>query len=208
MRKIIVGALATCGLFFTLTGNVMAQTGVRFGVKAGGSLNFSKVSAGKVSYSGDSRVGFFGGGFMEVSPNSPENKFKLQLEALYSRENLQISDPAEDGMKVLIDINQINVPLLAKYFVLPELSINLGPTFNFNLSGSGTGKDNQGEKTDLGKMDDLKSFQMGLAAGASYYICKGLFIDARFTPLFGGLNTEDEINYKASAIKLGIGYKF
>lgn len=212
MKKIIISAVAAFGLLFTLSGTVSAQTGVRFGIKAGGSLNFSKINYGNLSVNGDSRFGFFGGGLMEISPNYPENKFKLQLEALYSRVNMQYGISGDQTGTVQLNVNQINIPLLAKYFILPELSINLGPTFNFNLNGKGTLKDEAGNITAEEDLDDYNTFQIGLAAGASYYICEGLFIDARYTPIFGSLNKSgeglDAAGMKMSAIKVGIGYKF
>lgn len=208
MKKTIIGVFAACGLLFSVAGGVQAQTTARFGIKAGGSLNFSRVTAGKASYGGDSRLGFFGGGLIELSPGTPQNKFKIQLEALYSRENLALSLPGNDREQLLIDVDQINFPLLAKYFILPELSINLGPTFNFNLNASGIIKDTLGSAVDLGKMEKMETFQAGLAVGATFYIYRGLFVDARYTPLFGALNAEERAKYKSNAIKLGIGYKF
>lgn len=211
MKKIIIGAFAACGLLFTASGRVQAQTSIRFGLKAGGSLNFSKINFDNLSYNGDSRFGFYGGGLAEISPNAPENKLKIQLEALYSRINIRYSFPGNAVAAEKLGVNQINVPLLAKYFILPELSVNLGPTFNFNLNGKGTLEDTAGVSVEE-DLTDFNTFQMGLAAGATYYIYKGFFVEARYTPIFGTLNKSIEgyegVGMKMSAVKFGIGYKF
>lgn len=211
MKKLLIATFAASALLFTLPGILSAQTSVRFGVKAGASMNFSKITSGNLSVSGDSRFGFYGGGLMEVSPNSADNKFKLQLEALYSRVNMQYSSAEDGGETAKINVNQINVPVLAKYFIIPELSVNLGPTLNYNLGGHGAYEDASGNTIE-DDLTDYNKFQIGLAAGATYYICEGFFIDARYTPIFGTLNKNidgmDGAGIKMSAIKLGIGYKF
>lgn len=208
MKKILVIAVA---LF--LAWPAFSQSGVRFGIKAGGNLTFSKVEVQNVSLKGDSRFGFYAGGLMEISPVYPENRFKIQVEALYNRANVQFSTGTVDEQKGQLNINQIVVPVLAKYFIIPELSVNLGPTFNYNLGGTQSAIDTSGVKvsTDIGK-DDLNAFQIGLAAGLTYYVCDGLFIDARYTPLFGSFNKKADddlgVKYRLSGIQLGIGYKF
>ena len=210
MKKILLGAFACCGLLL-MTSSVNAQTSFRFGIKAGGSLNYSKITYDGQTTSGDSRFGFYGGGLIEMSPTDPGNQFKIQLEALYSRVNFRYDDPQNSTSLARLSLNQINVPILGKLFVTPRFSLNLGPTLNFNLSGKGTLETNE-VVTEKKHMTDFNSFQMGLAAGATYYIHKGFFVDARYTPLFGSVTETadglDGAHLKTSAIKLGLGYKF
>ena len=210
MKKMLIGALVAVGLFM-ITPSAKAQTSFRFGVKAGGILTNSKIKYDGDSYSGDTRFGFYGGGLVEMSPGSPDNTFKIQLEALYSRINFRYDDPNSSTSLARLSLNQINVPLLAKLFITPRLSLNMGPTFNFNLSGKGTLETN-GVLTEKKHMTDFESFQMGMAAGATYYIHKGLFVDLRYAPLFGSVTKTadglDGASLKMSAVKLGIGYKF
>lgn len=191
-----------------------SQTSLRFGIKAGGNVNFSKIDIQNLSINGDARFGFFGGALMEISPVTPVNKFKIQLEALYNQANarFKLSDGSVTETEKM-KINQISVPLLAKYFIIPELSVNLGPTFNFNLGGKESLEDTSGVTMSQNiKSSDLNTFQLGLAAGLTYYICKGLFVDARYNPLFGSVNkaAADDAGLKMrfSSIQLGLGYKF
>lgn len=209
MRKF----LAVAAVLF-ISGSVYSQTTVRFGVKAGGNLSFSKITVRNVSVSSDTKLGFFAGGLLEVSPGYAENKFKVQLEALYNEGNIEYRLPGTDGLRDKVRLNQIALPLLAKYFICPQFSVNLGPTFNLNLGGNeAVGNDSLGtvQQQDLDG-DDLNTFQIGLAAGATYYVYKGLFIDARYNPVFGQLNKKsaDDMNgkLKLSFIQVGIGYKF
>jgi len=210
MKKLFIAGLIACGLFFMLPA-VKAQTSVRFGIKAGASLNYSKIDYNSETTTGDSRIGFWGGGLMEISPSDPSNQFKIQVEALYSRVNFRYNDPENTTSLAKLSLNQINVPLLAKFFVVPRFSLNLGPTLNFNLSGKGTLETN-GVVTEKKHMTDFETFQMGLAAGGTYYIHKGLFVELRYNPLFGSVTkTADGLegaNLRMSALKLGVGYKF
>lgn len=187
-----------------------SQTSVRFGLKAGGNMSFSKHDIDNSSLKGKSILGFWGGGLMEISPSSPANKFKLQLEVLYSNDNFKFTGGNATDK---INAQQINVPVLAKYFITPSLSINAGPTFNFNIAAKET-TDTSGIGIETNKLtsDDYKSFQIGAAVGATYYLYKGLFIDARYNPLFGQWNKaqigDGGAKYKFSTISLGVGYKF
>lgn len=209
MRKILTAVMALC-----IAWPALSQTSVRFGIKAGGNLSFSKMTVDQVSINSNSKLGFFGGGLLEVSPGYADNKFKVQLEALFNQGNIEYVLPGADQFVDKLRVNQIQLPLLAKYFICPAFSVNLGPTFNLNLNGKESAyNDSLGvvSSEDLDS-DDLNTFQIGLAAGATYYIYKGLFIDARYNPIFGQLNkaTAGDFNgkLKLSYLQLGIGYKF
>lgn len=209
MKKLVLAVFALC-----IAWPAFSQTSIRFGIKAGGNLSFSKMTVDHISVNSDAKLGFYGGGLMEVSPGYADNKFKVQLEALYNQGNIEFQLPGSQGFTDKLKVNQIQIPLLAKYFIFPELSVNLGPTFNLNLNGKESEySDSLGlvQQQDLGS-DDLNTFQMGLAAGATYYIYKGLFIDARYSPIFGQLNKAAEGDYngkiKQNYLQLGIGYKF
>jgi opacity protein-like surface antigen len=205
MKKLLL-ALAV----FCLAGPSFAQTTMNYGIKAGGNLSFSKIDLGQLSINGDVRPGFYGGTFIQVSPVDPESKFKVQLEALFNQANAQYS---ETEQKVKLQVNQIEVPLLAQYYILPQLSVNLGPTFNFNLGGKGSIQDTLGNSISQNlTTDDLNLFQIGLAAGLTYYTNSGIFIDARYNPVFGQVNKAEEgdmgTKMRISNVQLGIGFRF
>ncbi|AYD46767.1 porin family protein [Arachidicoccus soli] len=206
MKKLL---LAAAVLFSTAA---FSQTSLRFGIKAGGTVSFSKVDVQNISVKGKSDFGFWGGGLMEVSPNNPNNKFKIQLEALYNNINSKFNNSSDSRIQDKINLQQINIPLLAKYFIIPSLSINAGPTFNFNIAGKEKVSDSTGAVVSQDLKGQLNTFQIGAAVGATYYIYKGFFVDGRYNPLFGQINKKQNGDFgskiRVSTISLGIGYKF
>ncbi len=198
-------------LFVFVTSGVFAQTTFRFGVKAGADYSLTTLQVpSNVDTKTSPKVGFWGGGFVEMSPNSEKNKFKLQLEALYNANNFAISNTGYDDYKDHLDY--LSFPLLAKYFIKPDFSLNAGPVFNLLMGATQSQYDANTSTTISNNIDDqLKSFQMGLAVGATYYIYQGLFVDLRYNPFLGQANKNATTLYNKltpSALTLGIGYKF
>jgi opacity protein-like surface antigen len=226
-------------LFLIISLTVSAQTSVRFGIKGGGNLSFVKetsiislIPPGFYSelptenlitipgvLNGKHGFGYWGGAFLEISPNTSSNKFKLQAEILYSQHSVNLNssfhtDTTQYAGKDHLALQQISVPLLAEYFIIPSLSLNAGPTFNYNLKEKRTSQSLLLSSssylpsiTESSFMSNVKSFQLGLAAGAAYYFYKGLFIDARYNPLFGKKGNYG-IQDKIQSVQLGVGYKF
>lgn len=198
-------------LFVFVTSGLFAQTTFRFGVKAGADYSLTTLQVpSNVDTKTSPKVGFWGGGFVEMSPNSEKNKFKLQLEALYNANNFTISNTGYDDYKDHLDY--LSFPLLAKYFIKPDFSLNAGPVFNLLMGATQSQYDANTSTTITNNIDDqLKSFQMGLAVGATYYIYQGLFVDLRYNPFLGQANKSATTLYNKltpSALTLGIGYKF
>ncbi|HEY0297627.1 MAG TPA: porin family protein [Arachidicoccus sp.] len=214
MRKIF---FATALLLSTAA---FSQSTWRFGIKAGGNLSISNIKLNGQKLSADSRVGFFGGGLVELSPGDSDSHFKLQAEALFSDMNVNypMQSVGVGKRSDKINLQQISVPILAKFYIIDALSINVGPTFNFNLNGKYTLIDqNNSELATKLNSDRLQTFQFGFAAGATYNLFKGFFVDARYNPTFGkinknesGTNSFEYMNGKVkwSNAQIGIGYLF
>jgi len=215
-------------LFFAaamlLSTSVFAQSTWQWGIKAGGNMSLSHVELSDpttVTIHGNIRPGVWGGGFLEYSIARPDNPFKIQLEILYSTMNSEYNMRSEVTGSAMtsanLNIQQLNVPLLLKYYILPSLSVNIGPTFNLNLAGKET--KNQGSESVPLYSNQFNVFQYGASGGVSYYI-KHFFIDARFNYLFGQVNYTNGGNaqhpyfsdlngkVKFNTISLGIGYSF
>ncbi|WP_118973678.1 porin family protein [Taibaiella koreensis] len=198
-------------LLLAASSAVYAQSPLRFGVKAGANISRigianSNVSMGKPSSSFG--PGVYAGGLLEIS-GPAGSKLKGQIEALYSYhtvKNTYASGPAKVEQKT--NLSQISVPLMIRYFPIPSLSFNAGASVNFNVAS----KTKVGEVTlDHGDLDDLQTIQVGVLAGATYYIYKGFFVDARYNYFFGSVYKKDKTNdpsYRLSAIQIGLGYKF
>lgn len=205
MKKILF-----CLMIFASTG-IFAQTSFRYGLKLGADYSLTALQVpNTLDTKLTPKAGFWGGGFVEMSPNSAGNKFKLQLEALYMTNNFTVSNTGYDDYKNHLDY--LSVPLLAEYFVRPKFSLNAGPTFNFCIGATESQYDGNSLKTVTNNISDqIKSFQVGLAVGATYYIFQGLFLDLRYNPFLGQANKNATTEYNKltpSTATLGIGYKF
>ena len=197
-----------------------SRSPIRFGLKAGGNLSHMSIA----DYNGNSigsasfGLGYFGGGLMEIS-GPAGSKFKGQVEVLYNQQNFKNKylSVGNASIENTTKLSQISVPIMVKYFIIPELSFNLGGSVNFNVAGKDKMTASVADASttttrDLTDNDYLKTLQVGALAGATYYIYKGFFVDARYNYYFGKMldqkvNTDPE--YKnMSAIQLGLGYKF
>ncbi len=191
---------------------------LRFGVKAGGNLSHLGLSDNSAFPGNKNAFGFgaYGGGLLEIS-GPAGSKFKGQMEALYSYHNAK-QQYNNNLVKVTAKTNlsQISVPLMVKYFIIPQFSINAGGSVNFNVaSRTKTESTSEGNtittsfdnKSDL---DRLQTVQVGALAGVTYYIHKGFFVDARYNYYFGSMfkKEQNDPSYRLSAVQLGVGYKF
>ena len=122
MKKIVLAAIAVMGFGFA-----NAQD-IKFGIKGG--INLS-------TFTGDiedasSKVGFQAGGFAELKLS---DKFSIQPEVLYSLQGAKFKETGDSySYKENINASYLNVPVLAKYYVIDKLSVEAGPQIGFLLS--------------------------------------------------------------------------
>lgn len=203
MQKLIL----TSGLLLSIASMAQAQH-VRLGVKGG--LNISSATNDQTGLSDVSnKIGFgaYAGGLAEFSLKTRSDKFKLQLEANYNLTQLK-HDYSIVGRdyESSTTLHSINIPLLAKYFFIPSFSLYAGPTANLNLSHN--------YKTNasmIAPTTSLNPFQVGIMAGANYYIRKGLFIEARYHAVLPDVYESNPMVPAYGTIhnfQVGIGYKF
>jgi hypothetical protein len=218
MKKLILLLLAASAITTTTFAQNESRSPLRFGLKAGANISHLKVDddyGGALSSKNSFGFGAFGGGLLEIS-GPAGSKFKGQVEALFNLHNFK-NDYTGAGFstKHKTTLTQISVPIVLKYFVIPSLSINAGPSVNFNI----TGKDKYDEdalgimtkkETDYKDIKKLQTIQIGALVGATYYIYEGFFVDARYNYYFGSMVKDLTPDYKfaTSAIQIGVGYKF
>jgi len=186
-----------------------AQSPLRFGVKAGANISHMGISNSSFSDLKNSfGPGFFAGGLLEVS-GPAGSKLKGQIEALYSYHNVKNTFTfANISTERKTSVSQISVPVMVRYFPIPALSFNAGASVNFNIASKTKIDDITIDNKDL---DNLQTLQVGALVGATYYIYKGFFVDARYNYYFGSVMKKDNSNdpsYRLSAIQVGLGYKF
>ena len=124
MKRIILTAVAVFGLRFA-----NAQE-VKYGVKAGADFASTEVKIG------DSHTGFYAGGFVDVTISE---KFHLKPEFLYVS---------------VKNSKQIQIPVLARFPIVEDLSLLAGPDLGFVLN-AGTSLKRVNFGVDFGAFDDI-----------------------------------------------------
>lgn len=182
MKKILFLAVALLGAV------AMQAQGVNFGVKAG--ANFSNLT-GDIDSEGI--TSFHAGAVLELNLVPT---FSIQAEGLFSSQGGKAKFEAEGVVGVAEDINldYISVPVMAKFYVLPNsLSVMAGPQFSFLVD-------------EAEEAWDTKSFDMAAAGGVELKIIAGLFAQARYT--IGLTDVSDNIDAKNAVFQLSVGYFF
>lgn len=172
-----------------------------FGIKGG--VNFATVSGDDFD-SPDSRTSFHVGLLAEFPLTE---MFSLQAEALYSGQGFE-SD-VDGGIfggegKVEYQLDYINVPVLAKVYILDGLSIEAGPQFGFKVNEEIDANANA-DDGDL-DLDEAEDFDFGVAAGVTFETPMGLFATGRYTQGFTDIVNNRDV--KNSVFQIGVGYKF
>lgn len=215
MRKVFtilgIGTLAMFG-----TRQLQAQTNLRFGLKGGLNLSHAHSEIDDQSALDADREyngfgpGFHAGALAELSfPKG--SKFKLQLEGLYNLNFMTLKEASNNDIQNKFTLHSVQVPLSVRYFIVPDFSFNAGLSANFNVAAY--------QKMDNGDYKNIKDdvnitpMQLGLHAGATYYIHKGFFVEARYNYFLGDVMTSKHTNlydldYNTGTLQLGLGYKF
>jgi hypothetical protein len=196
MKKLIL----SLGLLAGVSVAAQAQTGVRFGLKAGASLT---TFTGKDVDGASNKFGFNGGVVANFGIN---DMFSIQPEVLYSMKGAKV-----DGSDARVNLNYIDVPILAKIATGETgLFFELGPQVGFLASANAkSGSASQDVK------DTFKSVDFGYAAGVGFQVSSSAMVGLRYNG--GFTNVPKEINIggtsveskaKNSAFQLYVGYMF
>ncbi|MXV38734.1 outer membrane beta-barrel protein [Flavobacteriaceae bacterium Ap0902] len=206
MKKVVLSAaLAVLGLV-----GVNAQVGmeaVELGVRAG--YNYSNFSGDLADdFDTEGRSGYHVGLFAEFPVS---DRFSIQPEVIYSTQGAKWDVL---GTATELKTQNINVPVLAKFYVADGFNLQVGPQVGFN-----TGDDWEFEGNDIPEAfrADLASVNFGAVVGAGYKMAEGLTIDARYN--FGFTNVLDDSNdsignmdidndFKDGVFSIGLGYSF
>lgn len=182
---------------------ITAQESVQFGAKGG--VNFS-------SFSGDGyddfvdpeeRTSFHVGLVAEIPVSE---RFSIQPEVLYSGQGYDIAD-VSDGDDIEFQLDYINVPVLAKFYLIEGLSIEAGPQVGFLVH-----EEIDFRPTDDGgdielNSDDFHSVDFSIGLGLSYKF-SNFFISGRYNIGMTDIYKEEAIDAKNSVIQAGVGFMF
>ena len=170
-----------------------AQTGdVKFGFKGGYNLsNFGGDVENNKSLSG-----FHLGGFVEIPVSE---KFSVQPEVLYSAQGAKFEGY---GYSFDYKTDYINIPVMAKYYVMDKLAVMAGPQFGFLVKAEVEGEDAK---------DEIKSFEFGVGVGANYYFTENIFAGARYNFGLSNINDgegSDDFKLNNNVLQVSVGYRF
>ena len=187
-----------------LTANAQAEAdntedkSVSFGVKGG--VNFATVNGDDID-SPDSRTSFHVGALVEVPVS---DMFSVQAEAMYSGKGFDFDYEGSDGDKAELQLDYIDVPVLAKFYLTEGLSLEAGPQLSFLIN----------EELDLNPnsdsgdfpLDDAESIDFGLAGGLTFQTNFGMFATGRY--VYGLSDVYKDVDVHNSTFQIVIGYKF
>lgn len=198
MKKVILAAfvLGTCTAAF-------AQQQLKFGPKAG--VNFANLSGVDNT---EMKIGFHVGAVAEIKFNE---KFSIQPEVVYSAQGAKNTTtvPVLGEVETTWNNDYINIPILAKYYIVDGFSVEAGPQVGFLVKSEAKIESGNSSVKDDTK-DDFKSTDFGLGFGLAYDLPVGMFVNARYnlglSDIRNNTNSGDAI--KNNVIQVGIGYKF
>ncbi|MGV3460567.1 MAG: porin family protein [Flavobacterium sp.] len=182
---------------------------ISWGVKGG--VNFANLNGDDFG-DADSRTSFHVGALVEFPL---AEIFSLQVEALYSGQgaarSYTVSNPLDpefgERKDAELQLDYINVPVLAKVYLFKGFSLEAGPQFSF-LVNDEYDTDPTGNNGDSPSpyRDSLNTFEFGAVGGLSFTTEMGLFAYARYNQ--GISDIADDVKVNNSVFQLGLGYKF
>ncbi len=191
MKKLILSAIALMAFTFA-----NAQE-TRFGVKGG--LNLSNFTGAST----DLRASFHVGGFAEIKVIE---RLAIQPELLYSSQGARyhVDGSSDSGRAYKLDY--INIPVLAKFYVTKEFTVEAGPQIGFLVSAKNEDRDIK---------DAFKGTDFGFNFGAGYNFTDNFSVGLRYTVGVSGLFDRDYNDFgsyydssKNSNLQLSLAYKF
>lgn len=190
--------------------NAQTESSISFGVKGGYSLSTIKFFGDDM----DSKSYFYAGILAEKPLSS---KFSVQAELLYTQlAGVEVFDGAQlignevvsrDDMKFQYKLNQIQVPISVKYYVIPNLSASVGMNFGFNISST-TKSDTLFGEVSSNDLNGIKTLNLFPFLGAEYKISNKFFVDARYNFNFIEINKSNAVPMKVGFLQAGVGYRF
>jgi len=179
-----------------------------FGVKAG--LSYANIHGHDV-YEQRSRMGFGAGAFLTFGLGS---SFAVQPEVLFVMKGSKYSNGSgADAYRETLGLDYIEVPVLIEYS-LPlagsfRFHLFAGPSLAFKLRARV--KATFGGETEVESLDNVKSQDLGLVAGAGleHPLGRGrLGLDIRYTAEMSSLSKGTGDDIKNGALGIFVGYSF
>lgn len=175
---------------------------VSLGITAG--ANYSMMSKyDPVDLGSRSGIGFQGGAAVNIhfgqrrGADAGTGPIGLQVEALYAMHSMKTD--LSDNIK----LSYLEIPVLLKYYITPNVNIELGPTFSYILSKSPDVLEGTSTTIAIG---ELKGGDIKGTVGISYQTKSGFYASARYNMGFSDL--AGNFPCKVSTVSLSVGYLF
>lgn len=188
MKKTFTILILVLGLFSV---SLQAQT-LHYGVKAG--YNAAKIGGDveNVKALDAFHVGF-------LAEIELTDKFSIQPEVLYSAQGTKYNSTRKS------QLDYINVPILAKYYLIDGLSIEAGPQIGFLTKSKDKLKG-----TTIDYKDVTKDIDFSLPVGLAYRCAINIFASVRYNFGLSNFNDESGSHYKMNnqVFQASLGYRF
>ena len=170
--------------FATLTASAQAEAGT-ITLKPLVGINVANITDGD----GDAKVGLAAGAELGYQLNE---SFAVTAGAIYSMQGAK-----SEGVKLNLDY--INIPILANYYITKGLAVKAGIQPAFKVKSEA--------KADVVSvdMDGFKSFDFSIPVGLSYEV-SDFVIDARYN--WGMTKVLEGFDSKNTVFQFTVGYKF
>lgn len=131
----------------------------------------------------------------------------------FELKNGDISVKAKD---LKMELNYLNIPIVANFYLFKGFAIKTGVQFGFLLSAKqkGTTTIKEGDRTTETKestdlKDGCKKFDVAIPIGISYQVPTiPIYIDGRYNLGLTNINKDGDTNYKNQVFQVTVGYKF
>lgn len=176
-----------------------AQEYVYFGIKGG--VNFSTFSGDGFSDFNDesARTAYHLGLLAEVPVS---DRFSVQPEVLYSAQGFDIIR-REDNADIKHQLDYVNIPVLAKFYLTDGFSLEAGPQLGFVVNDQIGDGDNDVNFYD----DDRNDLDVSLGLGASYKF-NNFFLYGRYNAGLTDIYDRQGADAKNSVVQAGVGLLF
>lgn len=191
--------LLLASIVFTAASTTAIAQDSKNSISIKGGLNYTTITKGDFEEGPDPRTSFHIGLVGEIS--LIPKVFSIQPEAIYSRQGFEYDNLFGNRMQYKLDY--INFPVLAKLYIIKELSIEAGPQFGLKVSEK---VDYKGENNTPPQENNYNNFDTALAGGLSFNFSNGVFLTARYTQSLN--EVIKDTGAKNKVFQAGIGFKF
>ncbi len=207
MRKCLIALVSVLAVALS------AQAELKFGAKGG--LNLSNLVGSGAPHG--VQFNYHAGvmaeyKFMDRIGIAPEILFSAQG-GNQELANINMGDIIKDAVEAKWQTNYINVPIMLKFYLKENLSIDLGPQVGFNVSSKfSLDSENVDATENLKSM--INSFDFAVGAGVTYDITSNIFVQARYTMSVTSTFEEMKSTLKVpvdarnGVAQISVGFKF